>query len=115
MCLLNNIGAIQLGALAAILALLLSDDLEVEELNVLGNFSVGLGSIILIVAAQKEFLSAKQEKAAKKEEEAKGKEEKPKGEEGGEGEGDEAEVIRHLKLRIEKLEQGIRSLNPPEE
>lgn len=60
---INTIGAKPLGALAAILALALADDLGADELNILGNFFVGIGSIMLIIAAQKQFLSTQREDA----------------------------------------------------
>ncbi|HWR45652.1 hypothetical protein [Sporomusa sp.] len=66
MSLLAHIGANELGALAAILAIILADDLDADELNTLGNFTVALGSIMLVIAAQKQFLKAQQEKDSTK-------------------------------------------------
>ena len=56
MSLIRKIGAKQLGILATLLSLWLADDLAADELNTLGNFVVGIGCILLIIAAQKEFL-----------------------------------------------------------
>ena len=56
MPLIRKIGAKQLGILATLLSLWLADDLAADELNTLGNFVVGIGCILLAIAAQKEFL-----------------------------------------------------------
>ena len=57
MSLIRKIGANQLGVFATILALWLADELEADELNTLGNFVVGIGCVLLVIAAQKEFLN----------------------------------------------------------
>lgn len=57
---LESINPDQLSLLAVLIALLLSKEGNAGELNVWGNFIVAIGSILLTIAAQKEF----QEKAA---------------------------------------------------
>lgn len=81
MSLLSNIGACQLGFLATIFAVLLSDDLGADELNLLANFVTGIGCIMLIIAAQKQFLQAQQDNTKQN------------------------QTIEQLRQRIEKLEQ----------
>ena len=52
----------QLSVLANILALLISNNKDADQLNVIGNFIVGVGSLILTIAAQKESCKSTQDK-----------------------------------------------------
>lgn len=47
--------------LANVIAIALSEGRDADELNVLGNFIVSIGSLMLTAAAQMELLSSKQE------------------------------------------------------
>ncbi|QDR82361.1 hypothetical protein [Sporomusa termitida] len=60
MALLFQLGPNQLGALTAILAILWAEDLDLDELNSLGNFFEALGSVMLAIAAQKQLLQQHQ-------------------------------------------------------
>jgi uncharacterized membrane protein len=51
-----------LSAFAAITAILISQSRNADELNVLGNFIVSIGSLILTEAAQIAAISAKEDK-----------------------------------------------------
>lgn len=83
MALLFQLGANQLGALSAILAILWAEELDLDELNSLGNFFEALGSVMLAIAAQRQLLKAQQEE----------KQNSP-----------ESEQIQELIRRIQKLE-----------
>jgi len=50
-----------LGILTAIIALIVSDNLDTSQLNVLGNFIMGIGQTILTISAQEECLKSAQE------------------------------------------------------
>jgi hypothetical protein len=58
---LDSIGSNQLIILGAVFALAISDDLSADDLNILGNFIVAVGSLILTKAAQVETQDAKQD------------------------------------------------------
>lgn len=64
MLLISAMNPLKLAILAAILGLFLSDDLDADEINTMGNFIVGTGCIMLIVAAQKQFLISQQERTS---------------------------------------------------
>lgn len=50
------IGAFPLGLLAALIALLLGQGRSINDINDLGNFLVGVGSILLVIAAHAQTL-----------------------------------------------------------
>ncbi len=58
----DSISPSDLVIIATLLSLLISDDKDSGELNVSGNLIVAVGSLVLTVAAQKEFLKNQQEK-----------------------------------------------------
>lgn len=51
----------ELMVLASTVAIAISEDRDVDDLNVLGNFVVAVGSLMLTFAAQKERFKSKQE------------------------------------------------------
>lgn len=63
---LNSLGCIrsaeQLSFLANLLAVAISKGKNADQLNVLGNFIVGVGGLILTIAAQLETCESKQDK-----------------------------------------------------
>ena len=59
---INSITPNELSVLANAIALGLSDDKTADELNVLGNFIVAVGSLLLTIAAQQQSLQAIQDK-----------------------------------------------------
>ena len=63
----EHVNPIELGLLSALLGIALANDKDPDEQNVLGNFIVGIGCTILIIAAQSQYLSSLQEKAKKDE------------------------------------------------
>ena len=65
---LTMISPFQLVIIGTILTFIISDDRDSGELNVLGNFIVAVGGLILTVAAQEEFLKTKAEEKVTKEE-----------------------------------------------
>jgi len=50
-----------LGILSSIIAIIVADNLDTSELNALGNFIMGIGQVILIIAAQEEILKSNKE------------------------------------------------------
>ncbi|MBU3086958.1 hypothetical protein KPL42_00475 [Clostridium gasigenes] len=59
---LDNLSPEDLLLLSNAVAISLSKDKDVNEINVLGNFLVGTGSLMLIIAAQQQLLlSSKQD------------------------------------------------------
>ena len=58
----KDIGATELGLISAVLGIVIAYDKTPGEQNVLGNFIVGIGCIILVIAAQAEYLNSLQEK-----------------------------------------------------
>ncbi|WP_094606799.1 hypothetical protein SPSIL_034170 [Sporomusa silvacetica DSM 10669] len=58
----EDIGANELGLISAVLGIVIAYDKTPSEQNVLGNFIVGIGCIILVIAAQAEYLNSLQEK-----------------------------------------------------
>lgn len=58
----KDIGASELGLLSAVLGIVIAYDKTPGEQNVLGNFIVGIGCIILVIAAQAEYLNSLEEK-----------------------------------------------------
>jgi hypothetical protein len=46
----------EISALAELVAVILADDLDVDDLNVLGAFVTSVGDLISLIAAQKEYL-----------------------------------------------------------
>lgn len=52
----------QLSFLASLLAIVISKGKNADQLNVIGNFIVGVGGVILTIAAQLEACEAKQDK-----------------------------------------------------
>ncbi|MEG2339052.1 MAG: hypothetical protein RSB66_08235 [Clostridium sp.] len=47
----------ELTILSAILAIEITEGADIDELNILGNFLVGVGTLILVIAAQEQFLN----------------------------------------------------------
>lgn len=62
MSFINSITPNELSVLANAIALGLADDKSADELNVLGNFIVAVGSLLLTIAAQQQSLQAIQDK-----------------------------------------------------
>lgn len=58
----ENIGASELGLISAVLGIALAYDKTPGEQNVLGNFIIGIGCIILVIASQTEYLNSLKEK-----------------------------------------------------
>jgi hypothetical protein len=58
----KNIGANELGLLAALIGIALACDKTPDEQNILGNFIVGIGCIILVIASQAQYLASLEDK-----------------------------------------------------
>jgi len=58
---LDNVSPEDLLALTNIIAISLSKDRSADEINVLGNFIVGIGCLMLTLAAQQQFLASQKE------------------------------------------------------
>lgn len=56
---LEKISPNMLIIISVAITFLISDDKDAEELNVMGNLIVAVGSLLLTMAAQKEFLKSK--------------------------------------------------------
>jgi len=56
----DNINPKQLSILASAIAIALSEDRDADELNVIGNLIVAIGSIMLTIAAQEQNVKAAQ-------------------------------------------------------
>ncbi|MGL5513637.1 MAG: hypothetical protein ACRDBM_10450 [Sporomusa sp.] len=84
MSLLTRFKAEELGVLAVILAIIISDDQSADELDLLGNFIAAVGTIILVISSQKGILKAQQEQQASE------------------------DAMQQLKARIEELEAAIK-------
>lgn len=56
---LISMSSFQLIIVAALISILLSDDQSSDELNVLGNLIVSIGSLVLTIAAQKQAKESK--------------------------------------------------------
>ncbi len=61
MTFLDNLSPEDLLVLTNAITISLSKDKTADELNVLGNFIVGIGCLMLTVASQQQYLSAQQE------------------------------------------------------
>ena len=61
MTFLDNVSPEDLLVLTNIIAISLSKDRSADEINVLGNFIVGIGCLMLTLAAQQQFLASKKE------------------------------------------------------
>lgn len=61
MKLFNEICPNELAVLSTIVAIILSGDNSADDNNVLGNFLVAVGSIILTIAAQQQSINALQD------------------------------------------------------
>ena len=61
MTFLDNVSPEDLLALTNIIAISLSKDRSADEINVLGNFIVGIGCLMLTLAAQQQFLASQKE------------------------------------------------------
>lgn len=57
----NSIGSDKLAILATIIAVALSKGLNLQQVNVFGNFWVSVGSIMLMIAAQDEAIKTRSE------------------------------------------------------
>lgn len=53
-CFLKNLSSCELVTLASILAISIAQELDVDDINVLGNFLTALGANLLTIAASKE-------------------------------------------------------------
>ena len=58
---LDNLSPEDLLLLSNALAISLSKDKDANEINALGNFLVGIGSLMFIIASQQQLLSSKQD------------------------------------------------------
>jgi len=58
---LDNLSPEDLLALTNAITISLSKDKTADELNVLGNFIVGIGCLMLTIASQQQYISAQQE------------------------------------------------------
>jgi len=58
---LDNVSPEDLLVLTNIIAISLSKDRSADEINVLGNFIVGIGCLMLTLAAQQQFLASQKE------------------------------------------------------
>lgn len=58
---LDNLSSEDLVILTNMLALSFSKDRTPDEINVLGNFIVGVGCIMLTIASQEQYLSSKKQ------------------------------------------------------
>jgi len=83
MSLLTRFKAEELGVLAVILAIIISDDQSADELDLLGNFIAAVGTIILVISSQKGILKAQQEQQTAE------------------------DAMQQLKARIEELEAAV--------
>ena len=61
MTFLDNLSPEDLLALTNAITISLSKNKTADELNVLGNFIVGVGCLILTIASQQQYISAQQE------------------------------------------------------
>ena len=61
MTFLDNLSPQDLLVLTNAITISLSKDKTADELNVLGNFIVGIGCLMLTVASQQQYISAQQE------------------------------------------------------
>ena len=61
MTFLDNLSPEDLLALTNAITISLSKDKTADELNVLGNFIVGIGCLMLTIASQQQYISAQQE------------------------------------------------------
>ena len=61
MTFLDNLSPEDLLVLTNAITISLSKDKTADELNVLGNFIVGIGCLMLTVASQQQYISAQQE------------------------------------------------------
>ncbi len=58
---LAKVSPFQLVIIGTVLTFVISDDRDADELNVLGNLIVSVGSLILTVAAQEELIKVRNE------------------------------------------------------
>lgn len=59
---LNSVSPNELSILANVIAIGLAEGKTADEINVLGNFIVGVGGLLLTIAAQQQSLQAIQDK-----------------------------------------------------
>lgn len=62
MNLIDSLDPDELALISSILAVAITKGKSAEDINVLGNFIASLGASILTIAAQEQYLSAKEEK-----------------------------------------------------
>ncbi|GAB6150070.1 hypothetical protein [Clostridium novyi] len=67
----RNISAQQLAAASSLIAIILSKNLNLEEINVLGNFIASIGATLLTIAAQLAAEESQKIKAEEKQKEIK--------------------------------------------
>lgn len=58
---INSLSSCQLVVIAAFISIILSEDQTPDELNVLGNFIVAIGSLMLTIAAQEQTQKSKKD------------------------------------------------------
>jgi hypothetical protein len=63
---LSSISAKEMALLAFLIAMLADKFLDIDGLNSVGNFAVGMGGIMLILAAQGEYVKSQKEEEADK-------------------------------------------------
>jgi hypothetical protein len=59
---LNSINPNDLSILANIIAIIIAKDRTSDEINVLGNLTVAVGGILLLIAAQQQSIQSSQDK-----------------------------------------------------
>jgi hypothetical protein len=69
---LKNISPEELALIAALIGIVLAEELTIEEQNVLGNFIVEIGCVLLVTASQGEFLKTVQAAGKKNETDTEG-------------------------------------------
>lgn len=55
MSILSSLTPFQLALATTILAILISDDRDINEQNLIGNFLIGLGGIVIIIASSQQL------------------------------------------------------------
>jgi hypothetical protein len=63
--LFEDFSPFELTTLAQITALILADNLDTDDINVLGNFVTSVGDLLSLIASQREYLSNISDKNAK--------------------------------------------------
>ena len=61
---LSAISPFQLIIISSLLSVLICDDRDADELNVVGNLIVAVGALVMVFAAQQQFIKASQDTAS---------------------------------------------------